>query len=95
METLTSAMIKELKGSAHMLSPITNVGKSGFTDTVVAEISKHLEKRELIKIKVLKTVMETMSKEDIAKHIEEKLNCTIIAYTGNVLILYRAHGTKD
>ncbi len=88
-------MIKELKGSAHILSPITNVGKSGFTETVFAEIDKHLTKRELIKIKVLKAVQETMSKEDINKQIEERLQCNVLAYTGNILILYRAHGTKD
>jgi len=95
MEQLTSALVRELKTTAHTLSPITNIGKSGFSDTVFAEIDKHLDKRELIKIKVLKAVLETMSKEEVVKSLETRLQCAVIAYTGNILILYRAHGTKD
>ena len=95
MVQLTSAMIRELKSSAHSLSPITNVGKSGFTDTVFSEIDKHLAKRELIKVKVLKSVLESMSKKEVEKTLVDKLDCNVLAYTGNILILYRAHGTKD
>ncbi len=95
MDTLSSKQAAELKGQSHTLVPLAHIGKSGFTETVIAEIDKHLNKRELIKVKVLKSELESLSKEEVAATIREKLNCHLISYTGNVLLLYREHGTQN
>lgn len=95
MDKISSKQVAELKAQSHVLVPIAHVGKSGFSETVISEIDKHLKKRELIKVKVLKSVLESLSKEEVAQIMQEKLNCNVLAYTGNILLLYREHGTKD
>ena len=42
-----------LKSLAHDLKPIVNIGKNSLTDEVITSIDEALEKRELIKIKIL------------------------------------------
>ncbi len=86
---LTTKEISELKAQAHTLEPIVRVGKTGLSETVIEEINKHLKKRRLIKVRVLKTLLETQSKEQVKVILEDQLKCQVLAFTGFILILYR------
>lgn len=64
------------------IKPIVQIGKNGLTETVVAEIEKHLKKRKLIKIKCLKYFLDEYSDGSNSKKVKaiaamfaEKLNC--------------------
>jgi RNA-binding protein len=51
-ELLTSEQKAKLKGQAHHLKPVVQVGSQGFSEAVVKEINLALEKHELIKIQL-------------------------------------------
>ena len=49
---LSKKQIQFLKGEAHSLKPVVQLGSNGFTEGVLAEIENALAVHELIKIKV-------------------------------------------
>lgn len=49
---LSKKQIQFLKGEAHSLKPIIQLGANGFTEGVLAEIENALSFHELIKIKI-------------------------------------------
>ena len=49
---LTNAQIRFLRGQAHDLKAMLQVGGKGITDALVAEVQLALEHHELIKVKV-------------------------------------------
>lgn len=51
-DLLTSLQKSKLKGFAHHLKPIVQIGTQGFSETVLNEIISALEKHELIKIQL-------------------------------------------
>ncbi len=51
-ETLTSSQKAALKGLAHHLKPVVQVGNSGLTPSVRAEVARALETHELVKIQL-------------------------------------------
>ena len=44
------------------LDPIIRIGKSGLSDQVIDEIKKHIKKRNLIKVKILKAYITSRDK---------------------------------
>ena len=50
--TLTSAQTRFLRGQAHGLKAILQVGGKGISDTLVEEVANALEHHELIKVKI-------------------------------------------
>ena len=54
---MTSKQRAYLKGLAMTMDPIFQIGKASVTPENVAAIAEALEKRELIKISVLKTAL--------------------------------------
>ena len=49
---LTNAQIRFLRGQAHDLKAMLQVGGKGITDALIAEVDGALEHHELIKVKV-------------------------------------------
>jgi RNA-binding protein len=76
-----------LKKKAHHLDPIFNIGKGGISDNQVEAIDQALEKRELIKIKLLQNV--SMDTNEAADFIVEKLKAEFVQAIGSVFTIYR------
>ena len=51
MKNLNSSQRSYLKGQAHNLEPMVQIGKNGLTDGVIHSINAALSAKELIKIK--------------------------------------------
>lgn len=81
--------IKELKKKARFLNPIIRIGKSGITDNIIEEIKKHLKLRHLIKIKFLKSFVDSFDKHDAAESIVKSTNAIIIERKGNTMVIYK------
>ena len=79
--------IKKLKAKAMALEPIVRIGKSGLTETVMTEIKKQLNQKQLIKIKMLKSFVGREEKKDAAKQIAEKTNSRVVYTIGFVVVL--------
>lgn len=76
-----------LRKMAHDLDPIFQVGKGGVTPELTKSVGEALEKRELIKITILKNCMEDV--KEVANTIAERSHSDIIQVIGRRFVLYR------
>lgn len=72
---------------AHKLEPIFQVGKNGITENFIKQVDEALEKRELIKIKVLNNSL--LDAKEVANMLAEKTNAEFVQSIGNKFVLYR------
>ena len=87
--------IKELKRKAHSLEPVVRLGKNGLTDKAIQEIDKNLNKQELLKIRLLRSLdLEGNERKRFAEIVSEKTGSILIGLIGSVLILYRQKSAK-
>lgn len=84
---LTGKQKRFLRAESHHEKPIFQVGKGGVTDNMVKQINEALEKRELIKIKILQNCME--DKHVIAEEIVEETKAHLVQIIGNNLVFYK------
>ncbi len=92
MTHLSSFQRQHLKGLAHHLKPIVQIGKNGLTDQVCADIDRALLAHELIKVKFLEHKEE---RESLAQSISGKLQGQQVGLVGNTAIFYRPHPEKE
>lgn len=76
-----------LRKLAHDLDPIFQVGKNGATAEITDAISDALEKRELVKVSVLKNCLYEV--KDVAEVISERSHSDVIQVIGRKFVLYR------
>ena len=76
-----------LKGLAHPLKPVVQLGGNGLTEGVLAEIDNALNHHELIKVKVPTDDRE--EKSLIMDAIIRETNSEKLQVIGHTLILYR------
>lgn len=84
---LTSKQRAYLRGMANTMETILIIGKSGVTDTVVAQADTALEARELIKGRVLENSDTTP--RIAADEIAEKINADVVQVIGTKFVLFR------
>ncbi|WP_419175076.1 ribosome assembly RNA-binding protein YhbY [Desulfosediminicola sp.] len=86
---LTSRQKKYLKGLAHDLPALVQVGKEGLSESLIEAADVELERRELIKVKLGKNsgVEKDLGGEQLAKATDSYL----VQIIGKTLILYRAN----
>jgi RNA-binding protein len=83
---LTGKQKKILRGKAHSLKPVVQIGKNGLSDTVLSQIDESLDAHELVKIKLVDFKDE---KREISEKIEESLKCDVCGIIGNTVIVFR------
>ncbi len=88
--------IKHLKTKGKQLEPIIRIGKSGITENVIMDLKKHLDKRNLIKIKFLRSYISTIDKAEAFKKITDLTDSVLIDSTGFVIVIakYRQNLNK-
>ena len=83
--TLTGKQKAKLKGQAHGLKPVSQVGKAGVEEPQIMSIKRALHEHELIKIKFLDYKDH---KQEISENIARATGSEVVDIIGNVLILY-------
>ncbi len=86
MKFLTGAQRKYLRGKAHSLSPVVQVGKQGITPDLIKAVNEALDFHELIKVKFVDFKEE---RKDLSREIAERTSSEAVGLIGNVAILYR------
>ncbi|MCH9672017.1 MAG: ribosome assembly RNA-binding protein YhbY [Gammaproteobacteria bacterium] len=84
---LTSRQRRYLRGLAHHLRPIVQIGQAGITEPVLAAIDEALNDHELIKVKLA----EAESKKEDAESIASACTASVCGLIGHTAILYRRH----
>ena len=92
MSELKGSARKYLRGLAHSLRPVVQIGKDGLTDAVVGSLEDALSTQELIKVQF---VGSRESKDEIIAAVEERTGSTCVGRIGHMAILYREHPDQD
>ena len=93
MTKLNPKQRQYLKGLAHSLKPISQIGKAGLTDTALRSIENLFNSRELVKIKVPDSAPEDA--DDSAEKIVRSLkDVELVQVIGKTIVLYRPHPEK-
>ncbi len=85
--TLTNKQKQYLKGLAHSLKPVVQLGSNGLTEGVIAEIDNALNHHELIKVKIPSDDRD--EKSIIMDAIVGETNSIKVQNIGHVLVIYR------
>ena len=84
---MTSKERSRLKGLAMDIDPIFQIGKAGLTPELTEAVSDALEKRELIKINVLKNCDEDI--REMAEALAERSSSELVQVIGKKIVLFR------
>lgn len=88
---LSTAQIRFLRGQAHDLKAMLQVGGKGITDSLLAEVDNALEHHELIKVKI--AAEDRDARDAMIAGLAQRAAATLVQRIGHVAILYRA--SKD
>ena len=72
---------------ASSIEPIFQIGKASLTPEIIEALDAALEKRELIKVSVLKNCID--NPKEIAAVIGERTHSTVVKVIGKKMIFYR------
>jgi len=86
---ITPKMKRRIKRELSTEKPTIWVGKEGATPRVVNEISRQLEKREIAKVRILKSALKDEEAKSVASKISEQTGSTLIEVRGHTLLLYK------
>lgn len=89
---LTSKQRAKLRALSSNIDSIFQIGKGNLSDIQINELDAALNKRELIKISVLKGCDYTS--DELIGEIAKELNAEPVAAIGNKIIIYRRSPDK-
>ena len=84
---LTNAQLRFLRGQAHDLKAMLQVGGKGVTDALVGEVGNALEHHELIKVKVAADDREV--RDGLIAELADRTGATLVQRIGHTAVLYR------
>ena len=83
---------RHLRGLAHSLDPVVQIGKDGIDSGVIEAVREALRAHELIKVRVLESA--PANKEEIGEGLAEEAGAYVAGKIGRIVILYRMHEEK-
>ncbi len=89
---LTSAQIRFLRGQAHELKALMQIGGKGISDGVIAELNQLLEDHELVKVKV--GAADRESRDAMIESLAERCDAALVQRIGHTAVLYRQSQDK-
>ena len=89
---LTNAQVRFLRGQAHDLKAMLQVGGKGVTDALVAEVDLALEHHELIKVKVAADDREV--RDGMIAALAGRCGAALVQRIGHTAVLYRPSKDK-
>lgn len=90
---LTGKQVRQLRGLAHHLNPVVNIGKSDISENLVKQTEEALEAHELLKCAVQDG--SSLSAQEAAIQLAEACGADVVQVIGRRFTLYRASSRKD
>jgi RNA-binding protein len=69
--------------------PTVKIGKNGASKEILQEISKQLDKNKMVKIKILKTALQTNEAHKMASEIAVQTRSALVEIRGHTFMLYK------
>ncbi len=89
---LTSSQIRFLRGEAHDLKPLLQVGGKGISPGLIAELGQLLEDHELVKVKV--GAEDREARDAMIAELAGQVDATLVQRIGHTAVLYRTSTEK-
>ena len=86
---ITPKMKRRIKRELSVEKPTIWIGKEGTTPQIVDEISRQLEKREIVKVRILKSALKGEETKSVGSKIAQQTSSTLIEVRGHTLLLYK------
>lgn len=86
---ITSKMKRRIKRELSSERPTVWVGKEAVTPQIIGEISRQLKKREMVKVKVLRSALKGKKAKNIAGEIAQKTESILVDVRGHTFMLYK------
>ncbi len=87
MTTLNNKQKQYLKGLAHSLVPLVQIGRDGLSEGVVEMVTRELKIRELLKVKIGGN--SGLEKHEAARNLAETTESHLVNLIGKTIILYK------
>lgn len=84
---LTSKQRAYLRGLAHHLTPVVQLGKGGFGPAAVGEVDRNLKHHELIKVRI--TCDDRNEFATMAEGLATETGAALVQSIGRIAVLYR------
>lgn len=84
---LTAAQTRFLRGQAHDLKALLQIGNKGVTPAFIAELDAVLEQHELIKVKVAGEDRD--ARDSMIDDLADKVDAALVQRIGHTAVLYR------
>lgn len=84
---LTSSQTRFLRGQAHDLKALLQIGGKGVTPAFLAELNEVLERHELVKIKV--GAEDREARDAMIAELAQATESALVQRIGHVAVLYR------
>ncbi|RMG97860.1 MAG: YhbY family RNA-binding protein [Deltaproteobacteria bacterium] len=91
---LSSRARSYLRGLAHHLEPVVQVGAAGLTDAVARAVTIALEDHELVKVQLPKG-LAPRERAQLAADLAAKTDSHLVHRIGRRIVLYRARRRDD
>ena len=91
LSKITAGMKRRVKNRLGGEKPTIWIGKTGVSQELLKEISKQLDKKEMVKIKILKSVLGKDEAKQIALRITEQTEASLVEVRGHTFMLYKRH----
>ncbi len=87
-----SRSLRRLKNVAQQQRADVIIGKNGLSPGVLKEIDRHLEEKEVVKVKALRSAIKVtgLDRRKLAQRVAEILGARLLDVRGRTFILYRA-----
>lgn len=84
---MTSKQRAYLKGLAMTMDPIFQIGKASLTPEIIDAVREAIDKRELIKISVLKNCFD--DPRELAQVLAERTRSEVVQVIGKKIVLFK------
>ena len=92
---ITPKMKRRIKRRLGAEKPTVWIGKEGTTTQILNEVSKQLDKREMVKAKILKSALQNEEAKSIASKIAQQTDSLLIEVRGHTFLLYKHKRKKE
>jgi RNA-binding protein len=89
MSKITSKMKRHVKHELKEEGPTIWVGKEGLSPQVTAQVENQLQRTRMVKIRILKSALQSETAKAIATRTAEQVNAALVEVRGHVFIIYR------
>ena len=91
---ITSKIKRRIKRKLNVEKPTVWIGKEGATPQILNEISRQLEKKKMVKVKMLKTALKDEDAKNTASKVAQQTESILVDVRGYTFILYKNRKTK-